>query len=77
MPQPIRIVVCLDVDAATPAEAYKTITTMLSKLCAENPGFDWESSDEWYGPDGELLSDEEVTEAREIVFPAPATQVTK
>lgn len=45
-----RIVVCLDVEAASPKEAYGKIYTMLSGI----KGLGWESSDEWYEENEEL-----------------------
>lgn len=57
----VRIVVALDIEAATPEDAYK-------KLCAVMPllhpqGIAWESTDEWYGVDGEPLDEEVISAA--------------
>lgn len=60
-----RIIVCIDVDANSAAEAYGKITAV---LCAIEPELVWESSDEWYGPDGGQLSEEAVSAARQEFF---------
>lgn len=63
----IRIVVCLDIEAATPTEAYKKLYQQMPKL--HDAGIDWESTDEWYDEDGEALSPEQITEIRQNVLP--------
>lgn len=67
---PVRIMMCMDVNAETPAEAYRILTTAIAKLCTENPDLDWESGDEWYGTDGEPLSAEDIGAARAVTFRA-------
>jgi len=53
------LVVCLDVEAETPARAYgQTYEGMTLS------GLDWESSDEWFGADGDLADPEELQAAR-------------
>ena len=60
-----RLVVCIDIEAKNLSEAYGKLwrgmaVTMMSE--------DWESSDEWYGEDGELGSEEELAAARMAFF---------
>lgn len=63
---PFRIVVCVDIAAASAEEAYAMLT---DKLCpVTTPDFEWESTDEWYGEDGARLPDKKVQAAREAVF---------
>lgn len=62
-----RIVVCIDVAAHSAAEAYGIVTKKLVEACREG-AMDWESSDEWYGPDGGQLSEEAVSAARQEFF---------
>ena len=58
---PYRLVVCIDVDAASLKEAYGKVYEALAKL---PEGFDWESSDEAYGPDCEEIMPPQVQIAR-------------
>lgn len=44
----IRLIVCFDLDADTPGEAYAHLESRLNPL-----GIAWETSDEWYDADGE------------------------
>lgn len=61
MSSSVRIVVCVDIDATTAPEAYAKLYDAM-RLLPE--GMDWESSDEWYGPDGEALSQDAIDDAR-------------
>jgi hypothetical protein len=62
MGEQIRIIVALDVEAKTPEDAYKKLYDALPLLHPR--GIDWESTDEWYGTDGEALTEEAVSAAR-------------
>jgi hypothetical protein len=54
-----RLVVCVDVQAEDPAKAYgETYEGMTLS------GLDWESSDEWFGADGNPADPEELQTAR-------------
>lgn len=63
---PYRIVVCFDIEAASPEEAYRTLHAKLGPVTTLD--FEWESTDEWYGDQGERLSDRKVFAAREAAF---------
>lgn len=59
----IRIVARIDLDTDDPTKAY----TMLDKalgLAESTYSLEWESSDEWYGPDGEPMDEEEISRVR-------------
>lgn len=58
-----RIVTLIDIEASSPAEAYKKLHEFMAKT--EGTDLDWESSDEWYDSDGNPLSLEEQSKARE------------
>lgn len=47
-----RLVVCIDVEAATLEGAYGIVRGMMNGAADGCTG--WETSDEWYGPDEEL-----------------------
>ena len=61
-----RIVVCLDIEASSPEEAYAKLYKNMPRIAAE--GIDWESTDEWYDDNGAPLSEEQVFAAREAVL---------
>ena len=61
-----RIVVCLDVEAESMKEAYGKVYQTLKAVDCED--FQWESSDEWYDPDGGQLPAETVQKIRMEVF---------
>lgn len=54
-----RLVVCVDVQAGTPEQAYGLTYEGMALS-----GLDWESSDEWFGADGEIASPDELQSAR-------------
>lgn len=59
----IRIVACIDLDTDDPQEAYAMLDAAMMQ--AEGSGaLEWESSDEWYGPDGEPMDEEEISRVR-------------
>jgi len=62
---PVRIVVSMDIVAATPEEAYRKLFMAMQKL---PEGIEWESTDEWYGSDAEPLSVEAQQNARDHAF---------
>lgn len=64
----IRIVVCLDVEAATPRDAYALLYKRLQTL---HPEIDWESTDEWFDADGMLLDEDVIEEARHATLYRP------
>jgi hypothetical protein len=71
MSNPIRIVVCIDVEADTPAEAYATLHTMFAHVAADpvlGSMVDWESTDEWFDADGNPMTEAEQDAARKAFF---------
>jgi hypothetical protein len=50
----IRIVVCLDIDAEDPYQAYRILRRKMPALA---PEIDYETTDEWYFEDGESVGD--------------------
>lgn len=58
-----RIVLCVDVNAATPEEAYKKVHDAMTRTAMS-----WGSSDEWFDPDGNPLSFQTVLKARLAAF---------
>lgn len=65
-PGTYRIVVCLDVEARSMAEAYRRVYRRMKKVDCDN--FEWESSDEWYDPEANALEPGDVQEIRMKVF---------
>lgn len=60
-----RIIIAIDGDdAETPEALYLRIHTLLGNV----PTLEWESTDEWYGVDGEPLTEQEVSDTRMRVF---------
>ena len=60
-----RIVSCIDVEAESPKEAYKKLNKVMGDVEMKTEGgISWESTDEWYGADGDILGEQEVTEVR-------------
>lgn len=58
-----RIVVCLDIESTSLKDAYRKVRRILGKAERENPGFSWESSDEWFD-DGEPVIPDVIAEVR-------------
>jgi hypothetical protein len=56
----IRIIVAIDVDTDDPTEAYRVVDAVLDK----DLGIEWESTDEWYGDDGEPMDEDEISAIR-------------
>lgn len=52
-----RIIVAIDVEAPTVDEAYRSVHALLTE-CA------WESTDEWYAPDGEAIPESDISACR-------------
>lgn len=59
-----RIVVCIDVSANSAADAYELVTALLAPI----DELSYHTTNEWYGPDGEALTQEEITTACNDVF---------
>lgn len=59
--RPYRLVVCLDVEAESLKDAYGRVYEAMGKL---PEGFDWESSDEAFDPEGELIDVNDLGRAR-------------
>lgn len=60
----IRIVICLDVETDSPSEAYEHVYKHMQRIKVEHPEIDWESTDDWFGPDGAQLSKEDIAKIR-------------
>lgn len=65
-PEMYRIVICLDVEARSMTEAYRRVYRKMKKVDCDN--FQWESSDEWYMPDGTALEPGNAQDIRMKVF---------
>lgn len=67
---PVRVCVLIDVDTDDPAVAYGRVLHALNKAITAEAGFDgWESSDgDWYGPDGEPLTEDQIHSARRKAY---------
>jgi len=65
-PMTYRLVVCLDVDAKDLKEAYRKVYLEMKKVDAVD--FQWESSDEWFEPGGDLGDPDKLQGARMAVF---------
>ena len=61
-----RIVVALDVEASSIAEAYRKVYQTMRTVDCDS--FQWESTDEWFTPDGEALEPDDVQSIRMAVF---------
>jgi len=57
-----RFVICVDVEAKNLEEGYSKLYDTMGKVDCES--FQWESSDEAYTPDGELVNSDQLTNAR-------------
>ena len=60
--------ICVDIDADTPTEAYGKLYEAMGKVEKENKDIQWESSDEWYDEDGEPLTEKSAQLARKRYF---------
>lgn len=74
---PIRIVVCLDVNAESLDDAYRTVKRTLDSACytepAESRAFEgWESTDEWFDSDGAPVPEDVMSEVRSRVLASEA-----
>ena len=65
---PYRIVVCMDIDASSLLEAYGKLYETMAKVTGSKTGLDWESSDEAYDPDGNLIPEDVLQGARQTYF---------
>jgi hypothetical protein len=61
-----RIIVAIDVEAPSLKEAYRRVYQEMAKLDSED--FQWESTDEWYDDEGDLVHPDKVQEIRMAVF---------
>ena len=59
----IRIVICVDIEKDTPEEAYSELYDRMGRI-AKGDMLEWESTDEWFGSDGEPMDERAVSEAR-------------
>lgn len=59
-----RLVVCIDVDATSLLEAYGKVYEAMGRITGPMSGMDWESSDEAYTPNAELIPEEELSKTR-------------
>jgi hypothetical protein len=57
-----RLVVCIDVLATDLEDAYGQVYENMKRI--SRPGLGWESSDEAFDPDGEQISEAELSRAR-------------
>lgn len=62
----ITICVSIVVDTDDPVEAYTKTYNELAKI--DPKVAEWESTDEWYGPDGEAMDEDDISEARMAAF---------
>lgn len=61
--KPVRLVVCIDVESETLAEAYAEVYRGMTAS-----GLEWESSDEWFDEDGGLGDPDRLQAARMAYF---------
>lgn len=61
-----RFVICVDVSAKSLEEGYSTLFDTMMKI--DGKSFQWESTDEAYMPDGEPLTEEELSKVRMSKF---------
>jgi hypothetical protein len=61
-----QIGVMLFVKAKNPAEAYAKLHAFFG--AQKDSGVEWESTDEWFDHEGEPLTKEQITEARDAFF---------
>lgn len=59
-----RIVICVDVEAASLKDAYGRVYNAMGKITGPDSNMDWESTDEWFDPDGEEVLGTEIEAAR-------------
>ena len=65
----IRIVVCLDFDTDSAAHAYEVLHRIMPSNLKTWPEFEgWESSEEWFGADGEPMTEDEISKCRMSYF---------
>lgn len=63
-----RIVLFVDVDADNAQSAYEKLFDEMGEIEASRDDMVWESSDEWYAPDGDEIPQDEITKARMTTF---------
>lgn len=69
MSYPYRLVLCLDVDASSLEEAYRKAYETMNEVCSKSGGtLEWESTDEAFDSDGEIISPSTLQDARIKVF---------
>jgi len=59
-----RIGIMIDVDATSLKEAYKRVYNTMGEVSMSEGDIDWESSDEWFDEDGQMLNEDEVSSIR-------------
>lgn len=62
-----RLIALVDIEAESLEEAYWELYTMMDQATSLS-GNSWESSDEWFGPDGEAGDPDELQKARMAFF---------
>jgi hypothetical protein len=63
-----RIVILVDVDADSAQGAYEKLFDAMGEVEASHDDMEWESSDEWYSPDGDAIRQNDITAARMTTF---------
>ena len=63
---PYRIIIAIDVEAESPEMAYERVSEEMKTVDTED--FQWESTDEWYDDDGNVIDEDEVQRIRMAVF---------
>jgi hypothetical protein len=61
-----RIIIALDIEASSTEEAYAKAYETMKQVDTES--FQWESTDEWFDEDGELIPPDAVQDIRMKVF---------
>lgn len=57
-----RIVICVDIKASSIEEAYRNLYLKMGHL--DDKDFQWESTDEWFDPEGNIIDPEEISKIR-------------
>lgn len=68
-PDMFRIVICCDVEAKTAVSAYRKLFAAMRDVEDQTEAsIQWESTEEWYTPDGDTIPEETILGARLIVI---------
>ena len=62
-----RFIICVDIDEDDLIEAYSVLYDRMAIIC-EQSILDWESSDEAYDENGEVINEDKLQEARMSKF---------